>query len=77
MSLETFWNAIRRPWVDDDLREEMDTHLALIEEAERRRGMTADETRASARLKFGNPLVYRERARGGGNARRPRRSMAR
>lgn len=63
MSLGTLWNAIRRPRVDDDLREEMDTHLALIEEAERTRGMTADEARASARLKFGNPLVYRECAR--------------
>ena len=63
MSLKTFWKAIRGTRVDDDLREEMDTHLALIEEAERTRGMTADEARASARLKFGNPLVYRERAR--------------
>jgi putative ABC transport system permease protein len=48
--------------MDDDLRQELDTHLALIEEEERRQGLTAEQARQKARARFGNPLAYRERA---------------
>jgi hypothetical protein len=48
--------------MDDDLRQEVEGHLALIEEEERARGFSAEEARQRARLRFGNPLAYRERA---------------
>jgi putative ABC transport system permease protein len=48
--------------MDDDLRQELDTHLALIEQEERASGLSAVEARQSARLRFGSPLAYRERA---------------
>jgi len=48
--------------MDDDLRLELDTHLALIEEEERARGSSAEEARRRARSRFGNALAYREQA---------------
>src|ERR1700730_12518290 len=57
-----FWNVIRRASMDDDLRQELDTHLALIEQEECASGLSAMEARQSARLRFGSPLAYRERA---------------
>jgi putative ABC transport system permease protein len=59
------WNAARRSRIDDELRQEMDTHLALIEEEERANAAHAADASRRARSRFGNPLVYRERA---GNA---------
>jgi putative ABC transport system permease protein len=56
------WNVVRRSRIDDELRQELDTHLALIEEEERREGLTAEQARQNARTRFGNPLAYRERA---------------
>jgi putative ABC transport system permease protein len=61
-SIRRLWNVVRRAHTDDDLKQELDTHLALIEEAGRARGLSADEARQEARLRFGNPLAYRERA---------------
>src|SRR5688572_6006932 len=55
-------NVVRRSRMDDDLRQELDTHVALIEEEERRRGLTAEQARRNARTRFGNPRAYRERA---------------
>jgi predicted permease len=60
--LRRLWNVLRRSRLDDDLRQELDTHLALIEEEERRQGLTAEQARQNARARFGNPLAYRERA---------------
>ena len=62
LSIRRLWNAVRRTRIDDDLRRELETHLALIEEEGRRHGLSADEARLEARLRFGNPLAYRERA---------------
>src|SRR5438093_990880 len=56
------WNLVRRRRLDEDLRQEVETHLALIEDEERARGRTAIQARQTARRRFGNPLVYRERA---------------
>jgi predicted permease len=56
------WNFIRRGRIDDDLRQEFDTHLALIEEEERAHGLSEDRARQEARARFGDPLGYRERA---------------
>src|SRR5213083_1600111 len=60
--LRRLWNVLRRSRMDDDLRQELDTHLALIEEEERRQGSTAEQARQKARARFGNPLAFRERA---------------
>src|SRR5262245_24242106 len=60
--LRRLWNVLRRSRMDDDLREELDAHLALIEDEERARGLTAEQARSSARTRFGNPLSYREQA---------------
>src|SRR5881396_2874072 len=60
--LRRLWNVFRRTRMDDDLQEELDTHLALVEEEERHRGLTIEEARRQARARFGNPLSYRERA---------------
>jgi putative ABC transport system permease protein len=56
------WNAFRRTRLDSDLRQELDTHLALIEEEERAQGAGAEEARRNALSRFGSPLVHRERA---------------
>src|SRR6476659_9553226 len=61
-ALRRLWNIVRRSRLDDDLRQEFDTHLALIEEAERAQGSTADQARQRARARFGSTLGYRERA---------------
>jgi predicted permease len=60
--LRRLWNVLRRSRMDDDLRQELDTHLRLIEEEERSQGVTADQARRNARTRFGNPHAYRERA---------------
>jgi hypothetical protein len=59
--LRRLWNVVRRSRLDDDLREELDTHLALIEDEEQARGSSVEQARQTARSRFGNPLV-RERA---------------
>ena len=61
-ALRRLWNVVRRSRLDDDLREELATHLALIEEEEQRRGSTPEQAREAARARFGNALAYRDRA---------------
>jgi putative ABC transport system permease protein len=62
LSIRRLWNVVRRTHMEDDLKQELDTHLALIEEEGRAHGLSADEARQDARRRFGNPLAYRERA---------------
>jgi predicted permease len=62
LPLRRLWNAVRRSRMDNDLRQELDTHLALIEEEERRQGLTAEQAQRNARTRFGNPRAYREMA---------------
>ena len=59
--LRRLWNVLRRDRLDDELRQEVDTHLAPIEEEERANGAGVQATR-QARARFGSPLVHRERA---------------
>jgi hypothetical protein len=40
--LRRIWNIMRRKRLDEDLRQELDAHLALLEEEERDRGLSAD-----------------------------------
>src|SRR5205807_140801 len=61
-TLGRLWNVFRRTRIDDELREEIETHLALIEEDEQAQGSSAEQARTDARARFGNPLLYRERA---------------
>ena len=51
-----------RSRLDDDLRQELETHLALIEEEERVRGASTEQARQRARSRFGHPLAHREHA---------------
>jgi predicted permease len=55
-------NTLRRRQLDDELSQELDTHLALIEDEERAAGADADEARHNARRRFGTPVGYRERS---------------
>lgn len=61
-ALHRVWNVLRRRRLDSDLQQELDTHLALIEEEERAHGLSANEARRAARVRFGNPLMHREQA---------------
>src|SRR5689334_3255404 len=51
----------RRHPRDAELREEIEAHLALIEDDYRRDGLSDDEARARARRAFGNVTATRER----------------
>jgi putative ABC transport system permease protein len=55
-------NVLRRRRLDDDLRQEIETHLALIQEEGRANGLTADQADRETRSRFGSPLSYREHA---------------
>jgi putative ABC transport system permease protein len=54
--------AGRRDRRDADLREEIDAHLALLEDELRRDGLSDEEARARARRAFGNVTLARERS---------------
>lgn len=69
-SIRHLWNLFRRRRLDEDLRQEFETHLALIEEEERSGGLDASAARRAARLRFGNPRAHRERTLDGMMARR-------
>jgi hypothetical protein len=56
------WNVVRRSRLDDEIRKEFDSHLALLEDEERARGLSVHEARQRARFRFGNSLAHRERA---------------
>jgi putative ABC transport system permease protein len=56
------WNAIRRRRLDEELREEVASHLALIEEEERANGLSAEQARRRALTRFGSPVASRERS---------------
>jgi len=49
--------------MEDEVRDEVETHLALIEDEERANGTAAADARRNARLRFGNPAAYREQMR--------------
>jgi putative ABC transport system permease protein len=60
--IRRIWNVIRRRRLDEELRQEVDTHLALIEEEERANGANDGRAHRDARVRFGSPLGHRERA---------------
>jgi predicted permease len=56
------WNTVRRRQLDDEIRQEVETHLALIEEEEQAGGAGDASARRHARTRFGSPLGHREQA---------------
>ncbi len=56
-----FARLFRRRSLDDDVREEIETHIAMQAELNRRSGMPPDEALQSARRQFGNVTAIRER----------------
>ena len=57
--LSRLWNALRPDHLDDELREELETHLAMVVEEERTRGLGPQEAQALARQRFGSLSLYR------------------
>jgi putative ABC transport system permease protein len=58
MNMERFKDRVRK---DEDLAEEIDSHLAHEQDANAARGLSPEEGRRRANLKFGNPRTTRER----------------
>lgn len=57
------WNTFRRHRVDRDIRREVDFHLAERADQLRAEGLSAEEARREARLRFGNVRLQEERTR--------------
>lgn len=58
MSFRRFTNRTRK---DQDLAEEIDSHLAHAQDANAARGLSPEEARRQAYVRFGNPRSMRER----------------
>jgi predicted permease len=58
MTIRRFMHRIRK---DEDLAEEIESHMAHEQDANAARGLPSQEARRQARLRFGNPRVTRER----------------
>src|SRR5882757_5971245 len=58
MSFRRFTNRTRK---DEDLAEEIDSHLAHAQDANSARGLSSEEARRQAYVRFGNPRSTRER----------------
>ena len=56
------WGSVDRTQKDRDFTEEIESHLAHEEDANLAWGLSPYEARRRARLRFGNPRTYRERA---------------
>ena len=62
MSLRRF---IHRQEKDADLKQEIESHLAHEQDANQSRGLSSEEARRQARLKFGNPESARDQVPSG------------
>jgi putative ABC transport system permease protein len=58
MTIRRFMHRVRK---DEDLAEEIESHLAHAQDANAARGLPPQEARRQARLRFGNPGATRER----------------
>ena len=58
MRFRRFANRTRK---DRDLAEEIDSHLAHAQDANAARGLSSEEARRQAYVRFGNPRSMRER----------------
>ncbi len=57
------WNSIFARRLSSDVQQELETHLALLEEEQRARGLDPDEAVAEARKRLGNPSLHFEATR--------------
>ncbi len=57
------WTLVRRRQVDGDVDQEMQLHLARLQQQLRDGGMPADQARTTAHRRFGNALRQREQCR--------------
>jgi predicted permease len=60
---ERLWNVLRQRRIENEIREEMETHLAALEEEELARCSDPAEARRAARSRFGNSGAYQEQTR--------------
>src|ERR1022692_1545057 len=60
---DRLWNVLRQRRVENEIRQEMESHVALIEEEELAQGVEPQAARRNARLRFGNLDVHREATR--------------
>src|ERR1039458_4713646 len=60
---DPLWNVLRQRRVENEIRQEMESHLALIEEEEVAQGVDPQAARRNARLRFGNLALHREATR--------------
>src|SRR5260370_38337118 len=58
MTIRRFMHRVKK---DEDLAEEIESHLAHAQDANAARGLPPQEARRQARLRFGNPGGPRER----------------
>ena len=63
MMFKRFLNLFRPQRLNRELRDEFETHLDAIEREELSRGATPEEARRKARVRFGNPGIYKESTR--------------
>jgi predicted permease len=67
LSIRRAWQRLLGTWsvrqADADLDEELESHIAMLAEANMRRGLSRDEADRQARIKFGNVQVMKERYR--------------
>jgi putative ABC transport system permease protein len=66
-SLRQFWARLSAFWhareLDSDFKEEIESHLAMLVEDNVRRGLSIDEARRRARIRFGGATVLEEQHR--------------
>jgi len=61
--LERVWNLFRQRRIDREIRQEMETHLAFIEDEAKAAGTGPEAARRTAVLRFGNRSFYQEETR--------------
>lgn len=59
---QRLWNVVRRGKLNRELQDEVETHLAFIEDEARAKGDSDGTARQHARVRFGSPLAHREQA---------------
>jgi predicted permease len=59
--LQRITNLLRRKRVDREIREELEAHIAMRAEENMARGMSPNDARRDARVRFGNATATRER----------------
>ena len=60
---QRLWNVVRQRRIEAEIRQEMESHRAFLEEEELAHGADPEAARRNARLRFGNDGVYRDRTR--------------